>query len=120
MCNEGKQSAADAPVPDFSVVGFDSSRTSTSLAEAHAKIKDLLALRLQVCVGASYDPATNRICFTVPVYGDLCVTSPVHIPVGGSLKACAETCGPIIPTGLKVTIYLNGNQVFSGTLVGFC
>jgi hypothetical protein len=118
MCSESKQSGADAPVPDFSVLGFDSSRTS--LAEAHTKIKDLLALRLQVCVGASYDPATNKICFTIPIYGDLCVTSPVHIPIGGSLKACAETCGAILPTGLKATIYLNGNSIYSGTLVGSC
>lgn len=105
-------------VPDFSVAGFDS--TSNRLAAAHAQLKDVRALKLSVCVGASYNPGTNQICFSVPIYGDLCITSPVQIPVGGDLKACAETCGSIIPTGLKATVYLNGTAIWSGTLVGFC
>jgi hypothetical protein len=78
------------------------------------------ALQLQVCVGASYNPSTNQICFSVPIYGDLCIASPFPIPVGGALKACASTCGSIFPTGLKVTIYLNGNPIWSGTVVGSC
>lgn len=90
------------------------------LAQAHAAIPDLKALKLSVCVGGSYNPSTNQICFTIPIYGDYCVTSPVQIPVGGSIKVCAETCGSFIPTGLKATIYLNGNVLFSTTLFGFC
>jgi len=118
MCIQGKDSGARALVPDFSVVGFAEGRKG--VVEAHARLTGLRALRLSVCVGASYNPATNQICFTIPIYGDFCVTSPVQIPIGGDLKACAETCGPIIPTGLKVTIYLNGNPIFSDTIVGNC
>lgn len=104
-------------VPDFTVAGFEAH--AISVAEAHAKLKELRALKLSVCVGASYDPATNKICFSVPIYGDVCVTSPIHIPLGGDLKACAETCGHFLPTGLKVTIYLNGTPIFN-TVVGHC
>lgn len=112
-------------VPDYSMVGFGGgsgggAAASNRLAEAHAAIPEMKALALQVCVGASYNSATNQICFTVPIYGDLCVTSPVSIPASGSLKACAQTCGSIIPTGLKVTIYLNDNPIISTTVVGFC
>jgi len=119
-CNETKQSHGTALVPDFSARGFTQGTTTTSMEAAHAQLKDLRAMQLSVCVGASYNPSTNKICFTIPIYGDLCVTSPVPIPVGGDLKACAETCGSFIPTGLKVTIYLNGNPIFSGTIIGFC
>jgi hypothetical protein len=115
MCPEH---GAPRLVPDYTLTGFDIS--PNRLVESHARLKDLLALRLSVCVGASYNPATNQICFSVPIYEDLCVTSPVPIPVGASLKACAETCGGLIPSGLKVTIYLNGNPIFNGTVVGHC
>jgi hypothetical protein len=118
MCDEMKHSGGSALVPDFTVTGFDKSRTG--VAEAHAKLKDVRALKLSVCVGASYNPTTNQICFSIPIYGDLCVTSPISIPIDGDLKACAETCGSFIPTGVKVTIYLNGNSIFSGTVVGSC
>lgn len=105
-------------VPDFTVTGFDAK--PKQMEAAHAQLKGVLALKLSVCVGASYDPSTNKICFSVPIYGDICVTSPIPIPVGGQLKACAETCGSFIPTGLKVTIYLNGSAIFSGTVIGSC
>jgi hypothetical protein len=118
MCTEGKGYGAHAMVPDFTATGF--ANNSNRMAAAHATLKDLQAMRLSVCVGASYNPSTNQICFSIPIYGDFCVTSPVQIPVGGSLKACAETCGSFIPTGVKVTIYLNGSAVYSGTLVGSC
>ena len=78
------------------------------------------ALNLSVCVGASYDQSNNQICFNIPIYGNFCVTSPVHIPVGGAIKACAQTCGSIIPTGLKATLYLNNNPILTVTLFGFC
>lgn len=107
-------------VPDFTVTGFDLTSKSNQLAAAHAQFKDVKALKLSVCVGASYNPSTNNICFNIPIYGDICITSPVPIPVGGELKACAETCGSIFPTGLKVTVYLNGAAIFSGTVVGSC
>jgi hypothetical protein len=116
--NTKDQCCGQSLVPDYSVTGFDAN--PERLESAHAQLKDVLALKLSVCVGASYDPATNKICFNIPIYGDICVTSPVSIPVGGALKACAETCGSFIPTGLKVTIYLNGEPIFSGTVIGSC
>ena len=114
-----KSSSTDAHVPDYTATGFGGS-TSNRLTEAHAQLPDMKALALQACVGATYNPTSNQICFSIPIYGDLCVTSPVSIPVGGALKACAQTCGAIIPTGLKVTIYLNNSPVYSGTVVGSC
>jgi hypothetical protein len=117
------QSPSDL-VPDFTVTGFAAREGMTAahdrMAAAHAQLKDVRALKLSICVGAGYNPSTNQICFNIPIYGDLCVTAPVPIPVGADLKVCCETCGSIIPTGLKVTVYLNGSAIFSGTVVGFC
>jgi hypothetical protein len=118
MCDDKKEMGAAAAVPDFTVMGFD--RNAAGVAEAHARLKDVRALKLSVCVGARYDPGANKICFSIPIYGDLCVNSPLHLPVGADLKACAETCGSIIPTGLKATVYFNGNAIWSGTVVGSC
>jgi hypothetical protein len=123
MCADAQSSSSNAPVPDFETVGFSGGAGAGAdiLTQAHAALGDVRALSLKVCVSASYDPATKQICFTVPIYKQLCVTSPIGIPVGGSLKACAETCG-LIPHGLKVSIYLNGSTtpIYSGTVVGSC
>lgn len=131
MCGDAKNAGSGpsnastgSHVPHFSAVGFGGAgggggAGANRLAEAHANL-DLKALNLQACVGASYDPATNQICFTVPFYGQFCVDSPVQIPFGGDLQACVQTCGSLIPTGLKATIYLNGNPIISVTLFGFC
>jgi hypothetical protein len=118
MCPSTNPSGSAGTVPDFTVTGF--SHDGNRLTDAHAKLKDLKAMKLSVCVGASYNPSTNQICFSIPIYGDFCVNSPVHIPVGGELKVCAETCGSFIPTGVKATVYLNGAVVFTTTIVGSC
>lgn len=125
MCADTQNSSKDAPVPDFEKVGFGSGggHTANAMTEAHAALGDVRALRLSVCVGASYDSATNAICFTIPIYGHLCVTSPIPIPASASLKACAETCSHLgLPTGLKVSIYLNDSPdpIYSGTVLGYC
>lgn len=110
-----------AHVPDYSATGFGGSTTTTNrLTQVHATLPHLHALQLQACVAASYTPGSNQICFSIPVYGDVCITSPVSIPAGGSLRACAQTCGSIIPTGLKATVYLNGNPIYNGTIFGSC
>lgn len=113
-CKEHKNSDSNEHVPDYSTVGFAATATSS------AKLDGVLALRMSVCVGASYNQATNQICFTIPVYGDYCLTSPITIPVSGQLKVCAETCGSFIPTGLKATVYLNGTVLFTANLFGIC
>ena len=125
MCNQASGSkggesggSSNEAVQDFTTAGFGGG--AKSLAAAHAQLPDVQALKLQACVGASYDRNTNQICFTVPIYGPVCVTSPISIPVTAELKACVETCGSIIPTGVKATIYLNGSAIWSGTVFGFC
>lgn len=118
MSGEETGPIGSASVPNYSVVGFGDK--SSQIAAAHANISDLKALRLSACVGASYISDSNKICFKIPLYGDFCVTSPVPIPIDAEIKACAETCGQFIPTGLKATIYLNGNSIWSGNLAGSC
>jgi hypothetical protein len=120
MCAENKGSNEPARVPNFTVVGFAPRTSANRLAEAHAKIPGLRAVRLQACVSATYDAASNQICFSIPIYGDFCVQSPIQIPVGAELQVCAETCGSIIPTGVMATVYLNGNEIYSDTIVGDC
>lgn len=121
MCDENKTGASGGDVPDFETQGFTArAGAADTLAAAHAKIANLKALKLSVCVGGGYNPATNKVCFSIPIYGDLRVTSPVHIPVGGAIKVCAETCGSIIPTGLRATVYVNNTKVFSVTVFGPC
>ncbi|HEX5785886.1 MAG TPA: hypothetical protein VFY35_14240 [Burkholderiaceae bacterium] len=130
-CNQQNALAAQAGqgdhVPDFATHGFAEPAPAAAAmaspdvhAAVAAQLANVQALKLSVCVGASYNPSTNRICFQIPIYGNFCVTSPVHIPVGGQLKVCAQTCGSFIPTGLKATIYLNGNPIFNVTLFGIC
>lgn len=118
MCNDTNETDSNH-VRDFTATGFGDSGSSR-MAQAHAEYPDLQALKFSVCVRASYDPSTGKICFTFPIYGQVCIKSPVPIPVGATLKACAETCGPLIPTGLKVSIYLNGNRIWSGVVYGDC
>jgi hypothetical protein len=109
-----------AEVPDFTTVGFDSPQAAGLTALEHADLQGVQALLVKFCVSATYNSSTNQICFTVPVFGNKCIKSPVPIPIGGALKVCGETCGGIIPRGLKVTVYLNGTSIYSGTIVGSC
>jgi len=102
-------------VPNFAVTGFSgNSRAVPQLAEG------VHALFLSVCVGANYNSATNQICFSIPIYGNYCVTSPISIPIGGEIKVCAQTCGSFIPKGLKATVYLNDSVIFTTVLFGSC
>jgi len=107
------------PVSDFTVSGFNTEAVSLR-AETQKQLENVQALKLSVCVSASYNTSTNKICFTIPIYGDYCINSPIPIPVGGELKACAQTCGSIIPTGLKATIYLQGAPIYTVVLWGDC
>jgi hypothetical protein len=98
----------DDHVPDFSTVGFAASSTS---AEFKPNLTGIHALRLDLCVSATYQD--GKICFDIPVLGHFCVSVPVHIPIGASLKVCGSTCGSIIPTGVKLTLYVNNIAVYS-------
>lgn len=112
-------------VPDFTAAGFTGAAAPDAQAEvtrfgAQADLGGVQALALSVCVGASYNPQTHQVCFNIPIYGNFCVKLPISIPVGGSIKVCAQTCGSFIPTGLKATIYVNGSAVKTIILFGFC
>jgi len=100
-------------VSDFTVTGF------SGAGAPNVQLDGVQALDLSFCVAASTQ-AGNQICFTVPIYGKFCVTSPIPIPPGAEIKACGETCGRIIPTGLKVTLYLNGNAILTRVVWGSC
>lgn len=116
-CNEGASSTsagASGHVPDFTVTGV-----GRGAAARHPQLEGVHALGMSFCVAASTEPG-NQICFTVPVFGKFCVTSPVSIPPGAQLKACGETCGSFIPTGVKISIYLNGTVIWSGVVYGSC
>jgi hypothetical protein len=107
-CENCNQETTDQHVPDFTTRGFDEAPQALS-SQTQAQLQGVEALKLSVCVSASYNQSTNQICFNIPIYGNFCVTSPIHIPGSATIKACAQTCG-LIPHGLKVSIYLNGSS----------
>lgn len=108
-----QNNAAGEAVPDFTAAGF---RGASAVQSQHEGVQ---ALDMSFCVAASTE-AGNQICFTVPIYGKFCITSPIPIPPNAQLKACGQTCGSFIPTGVKVTVYLNGNPIFTKVVWGVC
>ncbi len=110
-CQQNALSAEDH-VPDFSVHGFD-----VSSNELSANLEGVHALQLSACVSASYQ--NGQLCFTLPIFGKKCISVPVKIPVGATLKVCGQTCGSIIPTGMKLTLYVNNVAVYTFT-IGRC
>ncbi len=119
-CKNQSNQTAVAHVPNFTVVGFNAQSQASAPLLNPAVLEGVEALALSVCVSASYNPANNQICFSIPIYGSYCVASPIGIPVGGVLKVCAQTCGSIFPTGLKATVYLNNNVIYTYNIFGSC
>jgi hypothetical protein len=118
MCSEEKTVSDGGLVPHFTVVGFGNTpRAADSFTAAVSALQRVEAMRLSACVGATY--SNGKVCFNVPIFGDVCVSVPLSVPVHADLKACVETCG-IFPTGVKGTIYLNGTAVWSGRVIGSC
>ena len=115
-CNNNKTTNA---VPNFVESGFSKKAGNNTQPQRLVLPENILALELSVCVSASYDAETNKICFDIPIVGKECITSPVHIPVGAEIKACVTTCDHIVPTGVRATVYLNGSSIWSGTF-GWC
>ena|ERR1700723_432317 len=101
-------------IPNFSAVGFVSNAAPTQLA-----LSGVHALAISACVGGSYNPATHQICINFPVIGNICFTSPIPLP-GGEIKVCGSTCGTIIPTGLKATVYVNNVPIVTLVIWGVC
>jgi hypothetical protein len=113
-------------VPDFTDAGFTASSEVTAnevaanaetFNAALATLQDVEALAISGCVTASV--SGNRICFSIPILGRFCFPSPVPIPARAQVKACFQSCGRIIPSGVKVTIYLNGRAIFT-RVIGRC
>lgn len=104
-------------LPNFAVAGFDGDHTANFDAIASA-FEGVDAAQIKACVSATYDPTTKKLCFKLPIIGQFCITLPIPVPFGADLKVCAQTCG-IILRGAKVTVYLNGNAIYS-TTVGKC
>lgn len=106
-------------VADFTVAGF---AAAGGAQEFQAQLPDLLALDIKFCVKASYNQQTHQLCVDIPVIGTKCITVPLPIPVGGAIKACGETCGFIIPKGVKISVYLgtDPNPIWSGVIWGSC
>ena len=110
--------AGQEHVPDFSVHGF-AEKNELANGGNVAALAGVHALNLAACVSASYQ--NGKVCFNVPIYGPFCVSVPVQIPVSAALKACVQTCGgSFIPTGLKVSIYMNSTVIWSGVVWGHC
>lgn len=132
-------------IPDYTKVGFENQPANANLASENTNLTTentnlttennitveglksqldsagVQALNLQACVSASYDPTTNKICFSFPIIGQICFPSPISIPIGATLKVCGDLCTSWgIPTGLKITLYLNNNPVWSGVVWGSC
>ena len=120
-CDKQPNNLSAAEVPDFSEAGFTASSEVSANAEtfsaALATLQDVEALAISGCVAASV--SGNQICFTIPIFGRFCFPSPVPIPARAQVKACFQTCGRIIPSGVKVTIYLNGRAIFT-RVIGRC
>lgn len=115
------EASGASEVPDFTSAGFTASSEVSAQADtfnaALTTLQDVEALAISGCVTASV--SGRNICFTIPIFGRFCFPSPVPIPVNASVKACFQTCGSFIPTGFKVTIYINGRAVFT-RVVGRC
>jgi hypothetical protein len=125
MCDENVDAADLGDVPDYELLGFEENLNQfvvnpEQIAEVNSTLQDVKALNLKVCVGAKYDKSKKTVCFNVPIYGNLCVKVGISIPINAQIKVCAETCGRFIPTGLKATIYVNNNKIWSGKVVGSC
>ena len=116
-CQE-KNGAAAQHVPNYALHGFKGQRAK---APNQFEMEGVLALNYSACVSASLQ--NNQVCFTLPYYGQYCITVPGGIPITGQVSVCAETCDKWgIPTGLRASVYLNNGSdpVFTVTLFGYC
>ncbi len=123
MCECEKQlnQLSAAEVPDFTAVGFTASSEVSANAEtlnaALATLQDVEALAIKGCVAGRV--SGRQICCTVPIFGQICFPWPAPIPIGARVIVCFQTCGTTTPTGLKVTIYVNGRAIFT-KVIGRC
>lgn len=115
-------------VPDYTKVGF--SQPQKTLASADADSVDqlhqqlaadgIMAVNISACASAKY--SNGQICFNFPLLGQKCFKAPINIPANATLKICGDVCTNSwhIPKGLKGTLYVNDNSVWTGTIWGSC
>jgi hypothetical protein len=120
-CGNKTQQLAAAEVPDFTSAEFSpSSQTSVqvnTLNTALSTLQDVEALSFSGCVTGK--PSGKDICFTVPILGRYCIPSPAPIPANARVVVCFQSCGSSIPTGFRLTIYINAKAV-STIVIGRC
>lgn len=114
MCNENLNVHPAADIPNFTVVGFGvQAEEPRGIVSQLVDLADHESVFIQGCLTASYSPDLNQICVKLPVVGTQCVASPVKLPIGVQIQACYQTCGSIIPTGVRVTFRVNGNVILT-------
>lgn len=81
-----------------------------------------LAAKISACVEAKYE--NGQICVNFPVIGDICFKVSLPLPSGSSVKVCMETCGykftPPFFKGVKATVYVGSQALWTGTIWGHC
>ena len=63
----------------------------------------------------------GQVCLSLPLgLGNVCLPIPIPLPDGTGAQACLSICTPYwVPTGVKVTVSVNGNVVVQQTF-GAC
>jgi hypothetical protein len=96
--------------------------TNSSNSQAFEFHPSTLAAQINVCVSATYQ--NGQICVNFPLVGDLCFDVSLPIPEGASVKVCMETCGfkfGVPPfNGIRASVYVGDDELFSGTIWGVC
>lgn len=109
-------------VPDLTKASKSALQSTQANSSALAFDQNTLAAKISACVAATYN--NGQICVNFPIVGNICFAVPVHIPVGAAVKVCMETCGfrfGVPPfNGIKASVYLNDQVVWTGTIYGSC
>jgi hypothetical protein len=106
-------------VPDLTKV---QSAVHENQAQALQFHPSTLAAKISACVSATYD--NGKICVNFPVIGSICFSVSLPIPSGTSVKVCMETCGfkfgfpPF--NGIKASVYVGDQNLWTGTIWGSC
>jgi len=115
MCNEKLNVRPAAVVPNFTAVGFGvQAKESKEIVSHLVDLSHHETVFIQGCLGASYNADSHQICVSLPIVGNVCVPSPVNLPIGVQIQACYQTCTTWgIPTGVQVSFRVNGAVILS-------
>ena len=111
MCSQKNKSVTD--------ITKSSNLSNSQAFEFHPTT---LAAQINVCVSATYQ--NDQICVNFPIVGDFCFDVSLPIPEGSAVKVCMETCGFRIGLppfkGIKASVYVGDDELYSGTVWGVC